>query len=296
MKALVAALSGDRKALPSWNGSVESLRSWLRQLSLWELDNNMPKNCWGLKLLQTFAENSAPRRLAETAEMSVLTSEAGYGAILSAIMAKFSPFLEAAGPAAVENFFYGGERAKSESFATYVANKEVSLQELESYLGKKLPPRIAGHAGLSDSQRENMAVKYNALLTFDQAANALRPLDRPDALVSKVSKNFVASMQPEHDEEEEELVAADGVHEGAEEDDLKPESKYTASVLVNISGDKEKKLAVYAGNEAVVDTAAEEAVIGSAAMSKLRECLAGFGGTCTWSDSDLCWHWWKGKK
>jgi hypothetical protein len=44
MKALTAALSGDRKLLPSWNGNVETLRAWLRQLSLWELDNNLPKS------------------------------------------------------------------------------------------------------------------------------------------------------------------------------------------------------------------------------------------------------------
>ena len=124
MKALIAALSGDRKLIPSWNGNVETLRAWL-QLSLWELDNNLPKSRWGLKLMQSFAEGSAPRKIAETIDIPTLTSDAGYGAILSAILAKYSPFLEAAGPAAVETFFYGCERAKNESFSTYVAAKEV---------------------------------------------------------------------------------------------------------------------------------------------------------------------------
>ena len=99
MKALIAALSGDRKLLPSWNGSVETLRGWLRQLSLWELDNNLPKSRWGLKLLQSVSDGSAPRKIAETIDIHVLTSDAGYGAILSAILAKYAPFLEAAGPA-----------------------------------------------------------------------------------------------------------------------------------------------------------------------------------------------------
>ena len=104
MKALVAAITGDKKSLPSWNGSVGTLRWWLRQLSLWELDNNLPKSRWGLKLLQSLHEGSAPRRVAETIDLATLTSEAGYSAILSALMSKYAPFLEASGPAAVENF------------------------------------------------------------------------------------------------------------------------------------------------------------------------------------------------
>jgi len=215
MKALVAALSGDRKLLPGWNGNVETLRGWLRQLSLWELDNNLPKNRWGLKLLQSFSEGSAPRKIAETIDVSTLTSDAGYGAILSAILAKYAPFLEAAGPASIEAFFYGGERSKQESFSTYVAAKEVALQELEANLGERLPTKVAGrillrHAGLSDTQHEAMAVKYNSMMTFEQAASALRPLDRPEALVTKVAKTYMAatnyedlSEQPEGDEDEE---------------------------------------------------------------------------------------------
>lgn len=38
-------------------------------------------------------------------------------------------------------------------------------------------------ANLTEQQRENLAIRYNALLTFDQIARALRPLDRPEALV-----------------------------------------------------------------------------------------------------------------
>eukprot|EP00435_Cladocopium_sp_Y103_P054062 s621_g17.t1 len=419
MKALVAAISGDKKSLPPWNGSVETLRSWLRQLSLWELDNNLPKSRWGLKLLQSFHEGTAPRRIAEAIDLATLTSEAGYSAILSSLMAKYAPYLEAAGPAAVENFFYSNERAKNESFSTYIAAKEIALQEMESHLGEKLPPRIAGrillrHAGLNDFQRESLAVKYNALLSFDQAAAALRPLDRPEALVSKVAKTFMTStqaddemnedqneedddeLQPdedecsgpdcdgqgnfiymlfdpaqEYDEDEANFVWAynsaykdvrkelqarrkgrqfykpkAGVakkgknkgnqhsgkgkgtsssnarggqgrghsHRGTPEELMsrtrcfscgqlghiskecpKRAQESTANffvcqgssgnqnkIYVNISEAKEKKFSVYAGvqtsgHEAVVDTAAEEAVIGSAAMARLRQCLEGYG-------------------
>ena len=125
MKALTAALTGDRKALPSWSGAPETLRSWLRQLSLWELDNNTPKERWGLKLMQSFPEQSIPRRLCETIEIGILSSPQGYSAVLSAILQKYGPYIEAAAPAAIENFFYAGERQRGGTFSSYIAAKEV---------------------------------------------------------------------------------------------------------------------------------------------------------------------------
>eukprot|EP00913_Durusdinium_trenchii_P026605 g24961.t1 len=86
LKALTAALSGDRKSLPTWNGDVATLRP------LWEMDNNLPKQKWGLKLLQAFADQTPPRRIAETIDLATLTSEAGYAAILTAIMNKYGPY------------------------------------------------------------------------------------------------------------------------------------------------------------------------------------------------------------
>ena len=237
VRALTAAITGDRKSMPQWSGQVELLRSWLRSLAFWELDNNTPKEKWGLKLMQAFPEGTPPRKLSETIEMSVLTAEAGYGAILSAIYTKYLPFLEAAAPASIDAFFFGTERNRSESFSTYVASKEIALQEMESHVGEKLPPKLAGrillkHANLSDQQRENLAIKHNAMMTFDEVANALRPLDRPEALVNKVAKNFVTSygnaeasndgqghgddadaeeeMEIQNEEEEEDLPESDG--------------------------------------------------------------------------------------
>ena len=242
LKALTAALSGDRKSLPTWSGDVATLRSWLRQLTLWEMDNNLPRHKWGLKLLQAFGDQTPPRRIAEAVDLATLTSENGYAALLTAIMAKYGPYLEAAGPAAIEAFFYGTERNKNENLSSYVATKEIALQELESNLGEKLPPRIAGrillrHANLSDAQREAMAVKYNALLTFEQAAAALRPLDRPDALVQKVTKNFAAASTyvgaAEAEDDEEELIEDNDGHEESEgpESDGQGNLTYSSSTL-----------------------------------------------------------------
>ena len=217
-----------RKSLPTWGGGVESLRPWLRQLSYWEVDNNVPRARWGMKLLQSFAENSVPRKIAESLDLSVVLSEAGYGAILTEIMTKYGPYLEAIGPAAIDQFFYGMERSRNDSFSNYIASKELALQELEAQLGEKVPPRIAGRvllrgANLTEPQRENLAIKYHALLTFDQVARALRPLDRPEALVGKVNKTFL--LQQENAEETPSAVLPeDEDDELIEDNEEEPES------------------------------------------------------------------------
>lgn len=47
----------------------------------------------GLNLLQSLHEATAPQRTAEGIDMAVPTSEAGCGATLLPLMAKYAPFL-----------------------------------------------------------------------------------------------------------------------------------------------------------------------------------------------------------
>ena len=188
LRALQIAITGEKKHPPTWSGSVDSLRQWLKALALWEMDNHLPRAKWGLRLLQSFSEGSAPRRIAETIDTGILLSDQGYGAVLSAIMSKYSPYLEAVGPATIDQFFFQGERGRNESFASYIAAKEIAKQEIENHVGERVPDRIAGrvlmkHAGLTEAQRESLAIKHSALLSFEQVAMALRPLDRPEALM-----------------------------------------------------------------------------------------------------------------
>ena len=194
VKALTMAVSGERKFIPSWGGGASTLRAWLKQLSFWELDNHVPKNRWGVKLFQALPENSIPRRIAEGLPMEVITSERGYGAILTAILEKFKPYLEAAAPAAVDAFFFQGDRGRNETFSSFIAAKELARQEVENLSGERVPDKIAGRillkqANLTESQRENMAIKHNALLSFEEVARAPRPLDRPDALLKPMASS-----------------------------------------------------------------------------------------------------------
>lgn len=218
LKALQTALTGERKNPPSWGGAPENLRPWLKQLALWELDNHSARNRWGVKLLQSFPEGSPPRRIADTIETGVLLSEQGYQAILTAILTRYAPYLEAVGPAAIDHFFYGLERSKTDTFAAYITAMETALQEVANQVGERIPDKIAGrillkHAHLSDVQREHIAIKHNALLTFEQVARALRPLDRPEALLQKVNKTFLVG----------ESMAGDGNRTTAKESEWEAE-------------------------------------------------------------------------
>eukprot|EP00439_Symbiodinium_sp_Y106_P042840 s243_g5.t1 len=188
LKALTLAVSGERKTIPTWGGNPTTLRSWLRQLAYWEVDNSVQPQRWGIKLFQALNEGSPPRKIAEGIPMETILSPTGYAAILSAVMEKYAPYIEASAPAAIDAFFFSGERQRSETFTNDIASKEILRQEAESLSGERIPEKIAGrilmkHASLSETQRENLAVKHQALVDWNQVAAALRPLDRPEALI-----------------------------------------------------------------------------------------------------------------
>ena len=185
--ALNQALAGERKTLPSWNGSPSTLRSWLKLLALWEYESNVPVEKRGIKLLQSFPEGSQPRRIADTIPTEVLLSANGYGAILGALHQKYAPFLEATAPQAIDKFLFDGERQKGESFTSYIAAKTLAKQEMELQLGEVINDRLCGrillkHANLNDLQREMLLLRGPMLRPFDEIANLLRPLDRPEML------------------------------------------------------------------------------------------------------------------
>ena len=52
--ALHQALAGEKRAIPSWNGSPSTLRSWLKLLAVWEFESTVPMDKREIKLLQSF--------------------------------------------------------------------------------------------------------------------------------------------------------------------------------------------------------------------------------------------------
>ena len=183
---LVDAVSGDRKLpIPTWDGTPSGLRGWLRQLSFWETESNLPKEKWGVRLFQSLSGEA--RKIAETVSTDVLLTSDGYSAVLTSLMQKFQPYLDAVGPLSIDTFLYSGERAPRETFNAYLSRKSTQKQELESQIGAEVHPLIAGRvllrqAGLTEHQQQLVALKNHTLLSYDEVAKTLQPLDRLDTL------------------------------------------------------------------------------------------------------------------
>ena len=183
---LVDAVSGDRKLpIPTWDRTPSGLRGWLRQLSFWETESNLPKEKWGVRLFQSLSGEA--RKIAETVSTEVLLTSDGYSAVLTSLMQKFQPYLDAVGPLSIDTFLYSGERAPRETFNAYLSRKSTQKQELESQIGAEVHPLIAGRvllrqAGLTENQQQLVALKNHTLLSYDEVAKTLQPLDRLDTL------------------------------------------------------------------------------------------------------------------
>ena len=193
-RQMINALTGEKKTMPSWNGSPSTLRSWLKMLAFWEVDNSTPKAKWGLKLYQSFQEGSAPRKVADQIPTEVILSETGYAAILQALMLKYQPYLAIAAPASIDAFFFSGDRARGESFTSFIANKEIQRQEMNLMVGQEVNDLVCGRillrqAGLSDLQRDLLSIKGTALIGFQQMSELLRTLDRSEVITKGTMAN-----------------------------------------------------------------------------------------------------------
>ena len=200
----IAALTSEKRSIPSWQGSPGSLRTWLKLLAHWESETTVPKAKWGIRLYQSFGESSEPRRIADQVPLTEVLTERGYGLILSALMTKYKPYLDVAAPVSIDRFFYGGEKQKNQTFANFLATKEIARQELESHLQERVPDRIAARillrqAHLSDYQREMVALKdANQLFTWEQVTGMLRPLDRPELIAQAAIAELGSSAASKH--------------------------------------------------------------------------------------------------
>ena len=258
----IAAITGERKQIPGWNGQPNTFRSWLKLLALWEAETTLSRERWGLRLYQSFPENSQPRRIADQIPMGELLKPSGYSLVLNALIAKYKPYLEIEGPASVDKYFYSGERAKGESFSSFIAGKEVSKQELESNLGERLNDKVAGRvllrqANLTEFQREMISLKDTAtLMSFDEVAAMLRPLDRPEMIAqaagaslgpsaSKHYPTMSGEVRMQFYQEEEERPEAEPGPDGEECDEEEESEELEEDVMYLEDREYEEDEAIY---------------------------------------------------
>ena len=142
--------------------------------------------------------------------------------MLQALFQKYAPYLEATAPQSIDKFLFEGFRQRHETFAAFIAAKTLSLQEMQQQLGERVCPRLCGrilmkHANLNELQRELLMLRGPLLRTFDEVAEMLRPLDRPEMLAAAKSndgehtkqslgstRNFISSMQQYGDDYDDE--------------------------------------------------------------------------------------------
>eukprot|EP00435_Cladocopium_sp_Y103_P055892 s1739_g18.t1 len=176
-------------------------------------------------------------RLADVVPPETLTTEAGYAAILTTLMARYKPYLEAIGPQSVDNFIYTGDRVRGETFAAFLSRKEVQKQELESQLGGEvLNPLVAGRillrqAGLSEQQQQMIALKTHVLLAYDEVVNALRPLYRLETLSKAAALPGAVPVQRTYFQAGEDAEFAEDEEEPEEEDEEYSDSELADDML-----------------------------------------------------------------
>ena len=141
---LVDAVSGDRKLpIPTWDGTPSGLRGWLRQLSFWETESNLPKEKWGVRLFQSLSGEA--RKIDETVSTDVLLTLDGYSAVLTSLMQKFQPYLDAVGPLSIDtkykNIFRKSRAKEVASLLNSGAIKILSVEESRKF-AKEHPDHV----------------------------------------------------------------------------------------------------------------------------------------------------------
>ena len=124
-------------------------------------------------------------------DVELLTTE-GYVLILQKILKAHQAYLEAELEKATLEFLHARAREKGELFTTYVAYLELLGRELDQQLSPAPPldERIKAivllrNCHLDAEQRTQLAMKRAGTQPFQEVANQLRVLDRPEAFLQQ---------------------------------------------------------------------------------------------------------------
>ena len=139
---------------------ANSLLEW--SYDRWEHERQIPQDKEASSSCRAFRRALSPG-----------VSPQGDSAILSKLLEKYGPFLEATGPQAVDKFLIEGERGRGESFSSFVATKELARQEMESHLGEQALRARADPLETGQPQRapHKTRLKGPMMRTFDEVAN-----------------------------------------------------------------------------------------------------------------------------
>ena len=181
-----------KKECPTWDGQDpgKTLRPWLRSQLHWQIRTPSPPEQWGILLYESLPKGTLSRTLAETVTDRELMTADGYVKILMHILQAHQAYLEVELEKATVDFIYPRQRERNELFTTYVAYLELLCRELDNQL-KPAPPMderikaiiLLRNVQLEKDQRTQLALKRAGQQSFQEVADLLRTLDRPEAFL-----------------------------------------------------------------------------------------------------------------
>ena len=206
----LASHHGKREA-PGWDGKDpgRTLRPWLRSQLHWQVRTPSPPEQWGILLYDALPVGSLSRTLAETVPDVELMQSAGYTKILRLILQAHQAYLEVELEKATVDFLFPRSRERNELFTAYVAHLELLARELDQQLhpAPPLDERIKAiillrNCQLEKEQRTQLALKRAGTQSFQEVADQLRTLDRPEAFLQQANaaaatkKAFPVALDP----------------------------------------------------------------------------------------------------
>lgn len=171
----------DRDPPPFFDGSEpEGFRQYLRDLSLWEWESEIPKEKHAVKVLRQLGGTA--KSAANEVPLDKIRSAEGVKAILSKLKEHFQPHLESAMPRAFEKAVYGESRKNKESMQGFVIRMDQAFQEL-SEEQVTLPDVVKGYiiyrqANLTQTQEDQVTTWTSGHYGREEIVKALRKLEK----------------------------------------------------------------------------------------------------------------------
>ncbi len=203
----------DRDPPPSFDGThPEELRTYLRELSLWQWETDVPAVKHAVKIMRQLSGSA--KAAVEEIDIQVLKTEAGVKAIVKKLEEHFKPYVEAAMPKAFEKAVYGDPRRGKEGFQDFVIRMDKAFKELADE-GVTLSDEVKGYviyrqAALNATQEDQVVTWTQGKYHREEVVKALRKLEKVQRDHREKGKNYVS-------EENESFVYDE--NQEAEEDD-----------------------------------------------------------------------------
>ena len=170
----------DRDPAPTFDGSVEKFKGWLRELTLWKHDTDVPKVKHGTKVYRQLS--GAAKSAVDEIQVDEIVKETGLDKIIAKLKEHFEPYLETAVPKAFEKAIYGEPRRAKEAFGEFVIRADAAFRELKDE-GIELDTKVTGYviyrqANLSQVQEDQVATWISGQYDRGSVVGALRKLEK----------------------------------------------------------------------------------------------------------------------